>query len=69
MAMGSVYESGNRKVNYHGLVIGYWLDDDYFDGGRHPREIDHLPPKQSQFDTPTILDLTEEVVNEPANVA
>ena len=26
-------------IDYHGQVVGYWLDNDWLGGGRHPWEI------------------------------
>lgn len=28
-----------NKVSYHGTVIGYWLDNEWLGGARHPWEI------------------------------
>jgi hypothetical protein len=27
---------------YHGVVVGYWLDNEWVGGGRHPWEISSL---------------------------
>jgi len=28
-----------KKVTGRGKILGYWIDSDYLDGGRHPWEI------------------------------
>lgn len=52
VGIGRVYEGG-LLCNYHGVVIGYWLNSEYLNGGRHPWEVDHIAEEAQHDKTST----------------
>ncbi len=31
-----------QNVQYHGVIVGYWVDNAWLGGGRHPSEISSM---------------------------